>query len=111
MKLRLYTLYRKITMSSIKDTVKNKEYDFLRTDEHLKDKLIFLTFGGSHAYGTATPDSDIDLRGCAFNSKADLIGMGNFEQIVETNTDTTIHSFNKLVSLLLNRVVYLRKKT
>ena len=89
-------------MSNIQDIIKNIEYDFLRTDEHLKDKLIFLTFGGSHAYGTATPDSDIDIRGCAFNSKADLIGMGNFEQVVETITDTTIYSFSKLVSLLLN---------
>jgi len=89
-------------LSNIKDITKNKDYDFLRTDEHLKDKLIFLTFGGSHAYGTAMPDSDIDIRGCAFNSKADLIGMSNFEQIVETNTDTTIYSFNKLISLLLN---------
>jgi len=89
-------------MSSIKDAIKNKEYDFLRTDEHLKDKLIFLTFGGSHAYGTATSSSDVDIRGCVFNSKADLIGMSKFEQIVETNTDTTIYSFNKLISLLLN---------
>jgi hypothetical protein len=89
-------------MSNIKDITNNKEYDFLNTDEHLKDKLIFLTFGGSHAYGTAMPDSDIDIKGCAFNSKADLIGMSKFEQIVETNTDTTIYSFNKLISLLLN---------
>ena len=60
------------------------------------------TLRGSHAYGTAMPDSDIDIRGCAFNSKAEMIGMSKFEQIVETNTDTTIYSFNKLINLLLN---------
>ena len=89
-------------MKSIKDIISKQNYDFLRANEHLKDKLIFLTFGGSHAYGTSMPDSDVDIRGCAFNSKADLIGMSSFEQVVETVTDTTIYSFNKLVGLLIN---------
>jgi len=89
-------------MAPIKEIINRKEYEFIHTNEHLKGKLIFLTLGGSHAYGTSTPASDLDIRGCAFNSKADLIGMSSFEQVVETNTDTTIYSFNKLVSLLLN---------
>ena len=87
-------------MHRIKDIIKTAKYDFLRTDEHLKNNLIFLTFGGSHAYGTATPTSDIDVRGCAFNRKSDLIGMSNFEQVVEEKTDTTVYSFNKLIKLL-----------
>lgn len=78
------------------------EYDFLQTNEHLSDKIIFLTLGGSHAYGTNIETSDIDIRGCALNSKSDLIGMSNFEQVVNTKTDTTIYAFNKLISLLLN---------
>ena len=86
----------------INEIIKSDDYAFLNTNEHLKGKLVFLTFGGSHAYGTSTPTSDIDIRGCAFNSKSDLIGLSNFEQVVETNTDTTIYSFNKLVSLFLN---------
>jgi len=89
-------------MNTISDIIRKKEYDFLNTNEHLKGKLIFLTFGGSHAYGTSTPESDVDIRGCAFNSKADLIGMSSFEQVVETTTDTTIYSFNKLIGLLMN---------
>lgn len=44
----------------------------------------------------------MDVRGCALNSPSDLIGLTNFEQVVHTETDTTIYSFNKLVSLLLN---------
>ena len=89
-------------MANIRDTIKQKEYDFLNTNEHLKNKLIFLTFGGSHAYGTSTPTSDVDIRGCAFNSKSDLIGMTEFEQVIDLDTDTTVYSFNKLIGLFLN---------
>lgn len=92
----------KPTMKSIKEIISQEEYGFLHTNEHLKGRLIFLTFGGSHAYGTSTPASDIDIRGCVFNSKADLIGMSSFEQVVDTDTDTTIYAFNKLISLFLN---------
>ena len=91
-----------VVIYTIQEIISGKEYEFIRTNEHLKDKLIFLVFGGSHAYGTSTPTSDIDIRGCTFNNKADLIGMSNFEQVVETETDTTIYSFTKLVTLLLN---------
>ena len=87
-------------MPDIQEIIKASEYDFLRTDEHLRGKLVFLTFGGSHAYGTSAPTSDVDIRGCAFNSKSDLIGMSHFEQVVETKTDTTVYGFNKLIKLL-----------
>ena len=46
-------------MNNIQDIVGTAEYDFLRTDAHLANKLIFLTFGGSHAYGTSVPESDV----------------------------------------------------
>ena len=89
-------------MNSIQDIIKATEYDFLRTDKHLKNKLIFLTLGGSHAYGTSTPASDVDIRGCAFNRKSDLIGLSSFEQVVQEKTDTTVYGFNKLIGLLSN---------
>jgi predicted nucleotidyltransferase len=89
-------------MQNIHDIMNLPEYDFLRTHERLKGKLMLLTFGGSHAYGTSTPDSDVDIRGCAFNSKADLIGMGSFEQVVDANTDTTVYAFLKLVKLIID---------
>ena len=91
-----------VIVPDINEIIKQPEYDFLRTNEHLKDKLIFLTFGGSHAYGTNTPDSDIDIRGVAFNRKSDLIGLSNFEQVVNESTDTTVYSFNKIINLLCN---------
>lgn len=86
----------------MKNLISSKEYDFLRTNEHLKDRIIFLTFGGSHAYGTNVEGSDIDIRGCALNRKEDILGLSNFEQFVNTETDTTVYSFNKLISLLLS---------
>ena len=64
--------------------------------------MLFATFGGSHSYGTNVEGSDIDIRGCAFNSKTDLLGRTNFEQVINNATDTTIYSFNKLIGLLEN---------
>ncbi len=80
------------------------QYGFLREDEHLGERIIFLTLGGSYAYGTNVEGSDVDIRGCALNSRSDILGLGlrPFEQVVDTATDTTVYSFNKLVSLLLN---------
>ena len=91
-----------MTIEQIKEMVNGSAYDFLRTNEHLGNKIIFLTLGGSYSYGTNIETSDVDVRGCALNSKSDLLGLTSFEQVVNTQTDTTIYAFNKLVSLLLN---------
>lgn len=91
-----------MTIEQIKDMVAGSQYDFLRTNPHLSGKIIFLTLGGSHAYGTNVETSDVDVRGCALNSRTDLLGLSAFEQVVNTETDTTIYSFNKLISLLIN---------
>ena len=77
-------------------------YSFLDTNEHLKNNIILLTFGGSHAYGTNTPDSDIDIRGCALNKKEEILTNINFENFVNKETDTVIYGFNKLINLLTN---------
>jgi len=61
-------------MPKIENIITTDAYEFLRTNKHLRNKLMFLAFGGSHAYGTSTPESDIDLRGCAFSSRSDLLG-------------------------------------
>lgn len=84
-----------MTIEQIKELVSSHEYDFLRDNEHLKNRIIFLTLGGSHAYGTNIATSDVDIRGCALNSPTDILGMTNFEQVVNTATDTTVYSLPK----------------
>ena len=92
-----------MTINEIKDAVMhNNEYSFLHNNEHLGSNIILLGLGGSYAYGTNIETSDIDLRGCALNSKAELLTNQNFDQVVDENTDTTVYSFNKLISLLIN---------
>lgn len=86
--------YRKIILGP--------EYDFLRTDPHLDDNIILLGLGGSHAYGTNVETSDLDIRGVALNSKREILTNMNFEQFINEETDTTIYSFNKIISLLSN---------
>lgn len=89
-----------MTLNEIKSLVASPAYDFLRTDEHVKDRLVLLTLGGSHAYGTNIEGSDVDLRGCALNSASDLLGLSNFEQLVNSDLDVTVFGFNKLIHLL-----------
>lgn len=95
---------KKMNLEQIKTTIKQPEYDFLRTDPHLGKNIILLGLGGSHAYGTEKPDgsSDLDIRGIALNSKTDILLKRDFEQVIEKETDTTIYSFDKIVDLLLN---------
>jgi len=89
-------------IEEIKSKVASAEYDFLREDAHLGSRIILLGLGGSYSYGTNNADSDLDIRGCALNSKAEILTNENFEQFVNEETDTVIYSFNKLISLLSN---------
>ena len=91
-----------MTNEQIKEKLKSDEYEFLRKDKNLGNNIIILTLGGSHAYGTNNENSDLDIRGCALNSKMQILTNENFEQFVNETTDTTIYSFNKLVALLSN---------
>ena len=92
-----------MTIQEIRNKVLfSKEYEFIKTNEHLGKNIILIGLGGSHAYGTNTENSDLDVRGCALNTKEEILTNKNFEQFVNEETDTTIYSFNKLVSLLCN---------
>lgn len=91
-----------MTIEEIKAIVSSSEYDFLRTNEHLGKNIILLGLGGSHAYGTQTETSDLDVRGIALNKKREILTNQNFEQFVNEETDTTIYAFNKMITLLSN---------
>lgn len=89
-----------INITDFKTLLNTPEYNFLKTNPHLGNNIILLGLGGSHAYGTNVEDSDVDIRGVALNSKADILGTSNFEQVVNNETDTTIYSIRKIISLL-----------
>ena len=91
-----------MTLGQIKERLQSSEYDFLRTDEHLGHHIILLTLGGSHAYGTSMETSDLDIRGCALNSKREILIHEDFGQVTDPHTDTTIYAFRKLIPLLTN---------
>ena len=92
-----------MNITEIRDKVLfSKEYEFLKTNEHLGNNVILIGLGGSYAYGTNTENSDLDVRGCALNTKEEILTNKNFEQFTNDETDTVIYSFNKLVSLLCN---------
>jgi len=87
----------------IKDKLNSKDYDFIRTTEGLKDHIILLTTGGSVAYGTDTPESDLDIRGIALNSRKELLTMKCREKPYEDKkTDTVIYTLQQIRKLLSN---------
>lgn len=88
-------------MNEFKSLINASEYDFIRTNERLGRRLILLGLGGSHAYGTNNEHSDIDLRGITLQLPSDLIGLTHFEQYEDSQTDTVIYGFHKMVNLLL----------
>ena len=89
-----------MNIEQIKEKLKTSEYDFLREDKNLGNNIIFLTLGGSHAYGMDKEGSDLDVRGIALNSKKDVLLGTDFKQVVNVDTDTTVYSFNKMLELL-----------
>ena len=89
-------------MTDYRAILNKPEYDFINTNEHLGKHVILLGLAGSYAYGTNIESSDIDIRGITLNQKSDLIGLTQFEQYVDDNTDTVIYAFNKMVNLLLS---------
>lgn len=84
-----------------KALLQTTEYDFIRNNEWLGDRIMLLGVGGSYAYGTNNEGSDIDFRGVTLQRPSDLIGLTEFEQYEDDKTDTVIYGFNKLVKLLL----------
>ena len=70
--------------------------------EKERSPLLLAGYGGSHAYGTNIPTSDIDIRGIFLNSSHDLFGIQNApEQITLPDEDAIIYSLKKMMRLLL----------
>ena len=88
-------------MMDFKALMNTTEYDFLRTNGRLGNRIMLLGLGGSYAYGTNNERSDIDFRGVTLQMPSDLIGLTEFDQYEDDKTDTVIYGFNKLIRLLL----------
>ena len=89
-------------MNTLEKLYNSEEYRRIREDSRIKNSLIFITYGGSHAYGTNIETSDIDIRGVFLEPVEHFIGNHQVEQIEDKTTDTVIYGFNKFVSLLTN---------
>ena len=89
-------------LKNYNEILQGSEYGFINTNEHLGKHVILLGLAGSYSYGTNIEGSDIDVRGITLNQKSDLIGLTQFEQYVDDNTDTVIYAFNKMITLLLS---------
>lgn len=99
----------------IKEVIRQPEYSFLFSEDRLGDNIMLLAFGGSHAYGTNGPSSDIDIRGITAPRRKDILdtdlfdrpsdrrnimGPRGFEQYNDPDTDTIVYSLDKMVRLL-----------
>lgn len=83
--------------------IKNFFYNFTQQQEikdYVKLNLMMLYVSGSHAYGMATEDSDIDIRGI-FKDNIDMIlGSNKIEQLSNETNDITIYSLTKALHLI-----------
>lgn len=63
-------------------------------------QLVYACIVGSHAYGTATPDSDIDVRGVVTRSPKDILIGKDAESFTDPDNDVTLYTFDKFVKML-----------
>ena len=82
--------------------LRTAEYSFLWNNARLGNRIMLLGLSGSYGYGTNREGSDIDFRGVAQQLPSDLLGMTEFEQYVDSSTDTVIYGFNKMIRLMLD---------
>jgi len=68
--------------------------------DFVQDQLIFMTLAGSHMYGMATPESDIDKRGVCVPPRNVVMGFArNFNQQEFEGEDTVVFSLVKFMDL------------
>jgi hypothetical protein len=74
--------------------------DFKDAPSWLRERTLWLARAGSHAYGTSTPTSDVDLRGIAAAPKRCLFGFAQgFEQFHCDEPDVLVLELRRFFSL------------
>ena len=70
---------------------------------YVRENLIMLCVGGSHAYGINTETSDIDVRGI-FKDNIDMIlGYNRIEQLENGSKDIVIYAVSKALQLIIEQ--------
>lgn len=87
---------KKLTRSEIRYCKEGK-----LTENNLGIKVILATLSGSHLYGTATENSDVDIRGVCLPPIESVLGLSPFEQYKSGETDTVFYSLRKFARLAL----------
>ena len=70
----------------VKQINESDEYAFLTENENLRENIIFITLGGSYAYGTNIETSDTDVRGISLNTKREILLGRDHEQTINEDT-------------------------
>ena len=92
-----------MTKESLQCLINSPDYSFLYTNPKLQNNICLLTLGGSHAYGTSNPNSDMDIRGIYTHTKQEILSMTPSDKpVVNTQTDTTIYPLKQIINLLSN---------
>lgn len=75
----------------------------LYTIDKLKKKnlIIFEAVMGSHAYGTSTPVSDVDLRGVFIQTLFDILKHGYVDQVADDKNDIVYYELRRFLNLTL----------
>ena len=85
-------------IQSIKDKLQSSEYEFLRTDSHLRSNILILTTAGSIAYGTNVDTSDIDVRGVTIETKQDLVGLSSYIHLLYSTVKLAKNAMIRLIT-------------
>lgn len=62
--------------------------------------IIFSAVMGSKAYGTNTPESDVDIRGVYVQPLDSILGLGYVDQVSDETNDTTYYEIKRFLELL-----------
>lgn len=67
------------------------------------DRFIYLTLSGSHAYGMAQPESDIDVRGICIPSKEYFLGF--YKKFEQYENDLDFFTYNKIEKIINRKIL------
>lgn len=65
-----------------------------------KDIIVYECLSGSHAYGLATPGSDVDIKGVFVLPQDDFYGLDYIDQVSNESNDIVYYELKRFVELL-----------